>query len=193
MLTQIWSVKDIIFGHFRWCFAHLPHYWPGKLKFGKIKKTSADIILLHMCTINQGHLMYGFWDIKCKGQSFLLFWVIFCCSLTLLTTQKIKILKKNAWIYHFTLAYHKWQWWCMVLDISDRISHNRHNFVFFCPFTHLTIQKIKILKKWKKLLDISFTQVYHKWQSYDIWFLRYQEQQTDFFCHLRPFFALLPH
>ena len=54
-------------------------------------------------------------------------------------------------------------------------------------------QKIQILKKWKKLLEMfSFTQVYHKWQSYDIWFLRYQLQQTDIFGHFWPFFALLP-
>ena len=35
---------------------------------------------------------------------------------------------------------------------------NRQNFLFwaiFCPFTPLTTQKIKILKKWKNQLDIS--------------------------------------
>ena len=37
-----------------------------------------------------------------------------------------------------------------------------------------------------------FTQVHHKWQSYDIWFLRYQLQQTAFFfVVLDHFFALL--
>ena len=60
---------------------------------------------------------------------------------------------------------------------------------YFCPFTLLTIQKIKILKKWKNLLEIlSFTQVYHKWQSYDIWSLRYQLQQTIFFAIFGHFF-----
>ena len=34
-----------------------------------------------------------------------------------------------------------------------------------------------------------FTQVYHKWQSYDIWFLRYEVQQTDFFVILGHFFC----
>ena len=77
------------------------------------------------------------------------------------------------------------------------IKHDRRNFLLFwaifCPFTLLTIQKIKILKKWKKLLEIlPFTQVHHKWQSYDIWFLRYQLQQTDSVGHLLLFFALLP-
>ena len=43
----------------------------------KCKKNPGDIILLHMCTIIQDHMMYGSWDIKCKGQSFLSFLVIF--------------------------------------------------------------------------------------------------------------------
>ena len=34
--------------------------------------------------------------------------------------------------------------------------------------------------------------MYHKSQSYDIWFLRYQLQQTDFFCHLGPFLPFYP-
>ena len=69
----------------------------------------------------------------------------------------------------------------------------------FFPFTPLPplIQKIKILKKWRKKKKKPyrfhhFTQVNHKLQSYDIWFLRYKLQQTVFFCHLGSFFALLP-
>ena len=41
-----------IFCHFRPFFALLPHYWPQKLKFGKNVKNRGDIILLHICTIN---------------------------------------------------------------------------------------------------------------------------------------------
>ena len=33
--------------------------------------------------------------------------------------------------------------------------------------------------------------MFHKWQSYDAWFLRHGVQQTNFFCHFGPFFALL--
>ena len=40
MLTQIWSVTDIIFCQFRPFFGLLPHYWPGKSKFGKYLKTT---------------------------------------------------------------------------------------------------------------------------------------------------------
>ena len=45
---------------------------------------------------------------------------------------------------------------CMVPEIwsaTDRIFG--HFGPFFCPFTQLTTQKIKILKKWKKHLQIS--------------------------------------
>ena len=58
------------------------------------------------------------------------------------------------------------------------MEHNRHNLLLFwacfCPFPPLTTQKIKILKKWKNTWRYhNFTVVYQKWQSYDVWFLRY--------------------
>ena len=74
-----------------------------------LKKAPWDIIILHMCTINDNQIMYGSWDIECDRHIFLLFWTIFC-PFTPLTTQNIKILKnlKNAWgYYHFTQVYKK--------------------------------------------------------------------------------------
>ena len=52
----------------------------------------------------------------------------------------------------------------------------------FLPFYPLTNSKIKILKKWKKRLEISlfYTCVPQKWQSCDVWFLRYGAQRTKF-------------
>ena len=40
------------------------------------------------------------------------------------------------------------------------------------PFYPLTTRKTKILKKWKKSIwrYDHFTHVYHKWQSYEVWF-----------------------
>ena len=55
--------------------------------FEKMKKTPGDIIILHMSTISSR-------DIERDGHTFLSFWTIFC-RITPLTTQKIKILKKN--------------------------------------------------------------------------------------------------
>ena len=87
-------------------------------------------------------MMYGSWDIKCKGQSFLSFWAIFCL-LTLLLTQKSKILKKR-----------KPGDIIIVLLLTTNDNH-----ILYGPFyplpSPLTIRKIKILKKWKKHLEIS--------------------------------------
>ena len=46
----------------------------------------------------------------------------------------------------------------------------------------LWTQKIKILKKWNNTWQYyDFTNVYHEWQSYDVWFLSYGVQWTEFF------------
>ena len=61
----------------------------------------------------------------------------------------------------------------------------------FLPFYPLSTQKIKILKKIEKTpKDISFSK--HKWQSYDLWFLRYGVQQTEFFVILDYFLPIYP-
>ena len=58
----------------------------------------------------------------------------------------------------------------------------------FCPFTLLTTRKIKILKNEKNTWrHYHFTNVYHKWQSYDVWFLRYQARRTKYFVILDHF------
>ena len=43
----------------------------------EIKKTPKDIIILHMCTINDNQMMYVSWDMQCYGHNFLSFWAIF--------------------------------------------------------------------------------------------------------------------
>ena len=35
-----------------------------------MEKTSGDVIILHMCTINENHVMYDFQDIKHDRQFF---------------------------------------------------------------------------------------------------------------------------
>ena len=56
----------------------------------------------------------------------------------------------------------------------------------FLAFHPLATQSIKIFLKMKKnpWRYHHFAQVYHKWQSYDIWLLRCEVQQAGFFCHL---------
>ena len=86
----------------------------------KWKKKHGDIIILQKCTINDNHMIYGSWVMKHDTQNFLPFWTVFC-PFTLLTTQKIKILKnwkEKAWrYYHFTHVYQK-SWSCAILFLK---------------------------------------------------------------------------
>ena len=58
-----------------------------------MKKAPGDNIILHICTIDKDHMIYGSWDIRCDRHNVLLFLAIFC-PFTPVTIQKIKILKK---------------------------------------------------------------------------------------------------
>ena len=94
----------------------------------------------------------------------------------LLQPRKSKFSKNKKWVWGIIL--HK-------LTINDNnmmygfsgMKHDRHFGLFFSPFTSVTSQKIKILKKWKNSLEISciknVPQVYQKSWSYAILFLRY--------------------
>ena len=66
--------------------------------------------------------------------------------------------EKNTWRYHFT--YHKWQSydiWFQRYGVQWTIFFCHFGLFFFCPFTLLKTQKIKILKKWQKPTeDLSF-------------------------------------
>ena len=87
---------------------------------------------------------------------------------------------------------------------SWNMEHDRQNFfsswTIFCPFTppppknpaNQNFEKMKNNNNKKKTCGYHFTQVYNKWQSYDIWFLDMKCTRQDFFFHLAPFFALLP-
>ena len=93
MLPKIWSMTDNFLSFWVIFCPFTPLLIPKINICKKMYKKPADIILLHMCTINEDHMMSGFWNIRHDRQSFLSFWAIFC-PLTLLTTWKIKILKK---------------------------------------------------------------------------------------------------
>ena len=133
-----------------------------KLNLEQMLKKRGDI-LLHMCTTNEDHMIYGSWDIRHNGQIFLSFWAIFY-TLTLLTIRKIKILKKwkrkktSGDTKLFKLVYHKWPshdvWFLrygvrqtgffVILDHFWHVTRDgRHYFSFLgyfvpfaiCPFT----------------------------------------------------------
>ena len=89
MVPEIRSATDkfffVILDHF---FPFYPSNNPKNQNFEKMKKIAGDIIILHMWTIYDNHMIYG----SCDGHNFLSFWTAFC-PFTPLTTRKIKILK----------------------------------------------------------------------------------------------------
>ena len=125
-------------------------------------------------------------EIWCTTDRFFLsFWAIFCLFTPL--TRKIKILKKwkkRLEISSFYTSVPKImiicctvsEIWCMT-DVIFIF----HSGLFFCPFTPLTAQKIKIFKKMKKNTwrYHQFIHVYQKLWSDVARFLRYGVWQMD--------------
>ena len=85
--------------------------------------------------------------------------------------------------------------WCPVPEMWSAMDRNFCHFgPFFSHFTPLTNPKNQNFEKMKKIMwrYYHFTHVYHKWQLYEVWFLRYGAQRTECFVILDRFFALLP-
>ena len=138
------------FCHFGVFFVLLPPWQPGKSKFLKSKKkTSGDIIISHMCTINGNHMIYGSKDIKCERHFFLI--LRHFLAFNSVTTRKIKIFKKwkkhlETWSYTSVQKVWRCGGWRMPFLLFS-----------FYSFTLLITWKIKTFKKWKKRLEIFYT------------------------------------
>ena len=115
--------------------------------------------------------------------NFLSFWTIFG-TFTRITIWKTKILKKNKKTTTTTTTTENIIILCLCTTNGNHMVYgswdtesNRQNFLSFWtsffPFTRLATQKSKILKKWKKRLEIlSFYTCVPQWKLYDVWFLR---------------------
>ena len=89
--------------------------------------------------------------------------------------------EKSIWrCHHFTHVYQKWKPWCMIPEIWRATERNfPHFWTIFCLFTPSNNVENQNFEKWKKAWRYyCFTQVYHKWKSYDVWIIRYEEWQT---------------
>ena len=86
-----------------------------------------------------------------------------------------------------------------MMYVSWNMESNRQNFssfwTIFYTFTPLTHPKNQNFEKNKKKPsgDIIILREYHKWQSYDVWFLRYGVKRTEFFVILHSFLPFYPH
>ena len=97
---QLWCMAPeygvpwtVFFCHFGLFLPFYPLSNPENQNFEENEKIPANMIILHMYTINDNHMMYGSWDMEYNGQKFLSFWTI-NHPFNPLTTQVIKILKK---------------------------------------------------------------------------------------------------
>ena len=135
---------------------------PKNQNFEKMKKLAGDIIILYRCTINDNYMMYGSWDMEHVRQNFCHFGPFYALLLPPpprknvknKNFEKLKKIPGDIIILQWCTKNHDHMLYC-----SWDMAHNRCNCYFsfwtiFCPFTPLTTQKIKILKKWKKHLEI---------------------------------------
>ena len=136
-------------------FVILDHFFPfnptddhKNQNFEKMIATSGDIIILHMCTINDNHMMDVYF-LKYGAQLTEAFVILshFLSFYPINTLKKHNFEKRKKHLEISSLYT-----WCMVPETWE---HDRE-FCHFCPFHPLTTQKINCLKKWKKRLEISF-------------------------------------
>ena len=123
---------------------------PENQNFEIMKKASWDVIILNLCNKNYDHMMHPYSDMECDRQFFALLphhW-----------PRKLKFGKnvKNTWrYYHLTKVYDKsrsYDIWFLRYQAwqTEFLAILR---LFFAIYSRKT-QKIKILKKWKKLLKV---------------------------------------
>ena len=152
MVPVIWRATDIIFRHFGPFFCPFTPLIGWKIKILRKIKKPWRYHLTHVYHISL-FLRYG----ARQTEFFWSFWAIFC--LTPLITQKIKILKKWKMEVSFYTSVAKIVIICYTVPETWRLTDVNFIFhfgLFFYPFTPLTTRKIKVSKKQKKHLEISF-------------------------------------
>ena len=125
--------------------------------FKNWKKTPRDIIILHKCTENHDHILYCSLDMTCNELFFILAYFLPFYLPNSLKNHNLEKVKKTLEISSFynsvpkimIICYTVPEIWC----VTDVIIF--HFGSFFALFIPLTAQKIKILKTWKKSLEIS--------------------------------------
>ena len=164
-----------------------------KIKILKLKKTPGDIIILHICTINDNHEMYGSSDMDHDRQHFLSFWTIFC-PFTPLTTQKIKILKKGkkhlkiiiilqmCTINESHMMYGCWDMEC-----------NGQKFLSFwtnfCPFTPPNNPKNQTFEKTTDdIIILNMCTINDNYMIYGSWDMKRDGQNFFILDHFLPFY-----
>ena len=179
MIPEKWSMTKRVFSHFGPMFTPLPP--PSPLRTQRIKslkkwkKSARDIIVLHKCTINDNHMIYGSWDINCNRQIFFVilghFWSFYPPNSP--KNDSIRKMKTpgDIIILHEGTKTHNHRLQCSWDMVRDGCNCCFSFWAILCTFTPLTTQKMKISKKMKK----NAWRYHHFTQVYQIWF-------NDFTC-----------
>ena len=99
-----------------------------------------------------------------------------------LKNQNFEKMKKTAGdiIFHKCTTNHDHMLHCFWDTTQNGCNFYFSVWTIFCRFTPLTTQKINIKKKWKKMVgDFIILNVYQKFWSHDVRFLRYGAQQME--------------
>ena len=146
------------------CFVILDHFLPFYLtnnlknqNFERLKKHTGDINILHKFTKSHDHMLYCSLDMARNRFNYFSFLGYFL-PFYLPNSPKIQNLEKVKKTPMEISSFYQKSWsymlhcsWDMVYDGCNYLSF----WAIFCPFIPLKAQKIKILKKWKKHLEIS--------------------------------------
>ena len=137
-------------------------------------------------------MMYSFWDVR-QNKGFLSFWAIFLHFDTSNNPknqnfEKLKKMPADIIILHLC-TLQMTIIWCMVEIWSMTDRHFCHFGLFSAHPNNLENKNFEKMKKAPG--DISFYTSL-PWQSYDVWFWRYEVQQ-NFLSFWAIFNALLPH
>ena len=134
----------------------------------KWKKDAGDISILHSRTKNHNHMMYSPWIRSKTERAFCHFKPFFALYLpNNPKNQYVRKILKCLEMSSFYICVTKITIiWCLLPDISCDVRFLRYGawkteflsfWTIFCLFTFPTTWKIKILKKWKKYLEIYYT------------------------------------
>ena len=138
-----------------------------------MEKFAGNIVILHMCTKNHNHMLYGSWDTDKYFCHFGQFFAILPPPLMIPNIKTLKKMKKMAVniILLYVHVYHKWRYdiWFLKSKVwQTEIFNTFRHFLLFQTLDNLENQNFNIEKStWRYC---HFTYLHQKWQSYHAWF-----------------------
>ena len=190
-----WDRQNVLSFWAIFCPFTTPLMIPNIKTLKKNEKKCLEILSFYtyMCTINEDHMIYGSWNIRCDRQKFSTFWAIFC-PFSPLTTWKIQTLTLKKTLGDIIILHI-----CMINDNhmiygSWDMEPDRHNFwsfwTVFCPFPPYGPRKSKFSKNAKNIWRYyHFTNTNGSHMMYGS---SDMEHVTDrIFCHFWRLFSLL--